>query len=145
MYLDKNGGEVWRKYIEGISQKSQERLVSARFISDGTYILAGTSAETLGKEQWKIIKIGNNELSNLIEKEDLKVYPNPVSEYCYVEIGINFGKAKIQIYDMGGKLLYLTETKNKVTKIPTKGLPQGTYIISLTTENRRLNTKIIKQ
>lgn len=144
LYLDSKGNEVWRKYVEGASKKQQERLVSARFISDGAYVVAGTSAEALGKEQWKIVKLGDKELNNLIEKQEVRVYPNPVSEYCYVEIGVDFREAEIQIYDMSGKLVQSLKTRNSVTKIPTKALPQGTYIINLVTENKTLNTKIVK-
>ena len=61
-----------------------ERLSSAEFNSDGSYVLAGTSAKEVGNENWKILKIGGEELEKLIEKENLKVYPNPVADYCYV-------------------------------------------------------------
>lgn len=98
----------------------------------------------MGKEQWKIVKLGDKELNDLIEKQEVRVYPNPVSEYCYVEIGVDFREAEIQIYDMSGKLVQSLKTRNSVTKIPTKALPQGTYIINLVTENKTLNTKIVK-
>ena len=58
LYVDPNGEEVWRKHIEGESRKKEERLITAQMLGDGTYILAGTSAKELGKENWKIVKLG---------------------------------------------------------------------------------------
>ncbi len=144
-YVDSKGEEVWRKYVEGKEKQNEERLVAATINRDGSYILAGTSAEELGKENWKIVKLADKQVEQLIEKQDLKIYPNPVEEYCYVEIGVEFKEATITVYDMTGKLAYQTKTKNTVTKINTRNLPQGTYIVTANTENKKLNAKIVKK
>lgn len=145
IYLDDKGKEIWRKHVEGKSKKAEERLVSANLNTDGTYILAGTSAEELGKENWKIVKLGDKQVEQLIEKQDIKIYPNPVEDYCYVEIGIEFKEARIGIYDMSGRQLQEQRTKNAVTKLNTQTLPQGVYIITAVTESQKLNAKIIKR
>ncbi len=145
LYVDNKGEEVWRKYVEGKEKQNEERLVAATINRDGSYILAGTSAEELGKENWKIVKLADKQVEQLIEKQDLKIYPNPVEEYCYVEIGVEFKEATITVYDMTGKLAYQTKTKNTVTKINTRNLPQGTYIVTANTENKKLNAKIVKK
>ena len=145
LYVDNQGEEVWRKYVEGKEKKQEERLVDAKLNRDGSYLLAGTSAEELGKENWKIVKLGDKQLEQLIEKQDMRIYPNPVSDYCYVEIGIEFKEATINVYDMTGKLAYQTKTKNSVTKINTARLPQGSYIVSVNTENKSITNKIVKK
>jgi hypothetical protein len=145
MHLDSKGEEVWRKHIEGKDKKKQERLVDARLSGDSSYVLAGTSAEELGKENWKIVKLADKQIEQLIEKQDLRIYPNPVEDYCYVEIGFDFDQATIQIYDMSGKLVQQLKTPNKITKLNTSSLPQGVYIITANTENQKLNTKIVKK
>ncbi|PWN58842.1 secretion protein, partial [Chryseobacterium oncorhynchi] len=89
LYLDGNGNEQWRKHIKGESRKREERLSDLRLNKDGSIILAGTSAEELGKENWKIVKLGDKQVNDLIEKYDIKIYPNPVSDYAYVEIGFD--------------------------------------------------------
>lgn len=144
LYLNDKGEEIWRKYVKSKFNKNQERLVSVMLNTDGTYILAGTSTEELGKENWKIVKLRDKEINQLIEKQNLKVYPNPVSDYCYVEIGKNFREAEIYIYDMGGRLIQSIKTKNPITKLNTKNLVQGMYIISAKIENQKFNTKIVK-
>jgi len=146
LYLDQNGNEQWRKHVKGESSKREERLSDIKLNRDGSIILAGTSAEELGKENWKIIKLGDKQIDQLIEKQDIKIYPNPVSDYAYVEIGFNFKEAEIVMYDMGGRQLQSIKTKNKVTKLNTQPLIQGAYLVSVKTEaGKTASGKLIKK
>lgn len=150
LYLDGKGEEVWRKYVKGESRKKKERLMDLKMGRDGSIILAGTSAEELGKENWKIVRLADKQIEQLIEKQDIKIYPNPVSDYCYVEIGFEFKEAEILLYDMGGRQLESFKTRNQVTKINTQKLVQGAYLVvtkaTLTDgkETKTANTKLIK-
>jgi hypothetical protein len=146
LYLNQDGNEQWRKYIKGESRKREERLSDLKLNRDGSIILAGTSAEELGKENWKIVKLGDKQLDQLIEKQDIKIYPNPVSDYAYVEIGFDFKETDIMLYDMGGRQLQSLKTKNKVTKINTQNLIQGAYLITIKTDNNKTaSAKLIKK
>ncbi|MDQ0781246.1 T9SS type A sorting domain-containing protein [Chryseobacterium sp. W4I1] len=146
LYLNQDGNEQWRKYVKGESRKREERLSDIKLNRDGSIILAGTSAEELGKENWKIVKLGDKQLDQLIEKQDVKIYPNPVSDYAYVEIGFDFKEADIMLYDMGGRQLQSLKTKNKVTKINTQNLIQGAYLVMIKTDNNKTaSAKLIKK
>ena len=146
LYLDQNGNEQWRKHVKGESRKREERLSDIKLNRDGSIILAGTSAEELGKENWKIVKLGDKQIDQLIEKQDIKIYPNPVSDYAYVEIGFDFKEADIILYDMGGRQLQSLKTKNKVTKINTQALVQGAYLVTIKTDNNKTaSAKLIKK
>ncbi|MDN5478040.1 MAG: T9SS type A sorting domain-containing protein [Chryseobacterium sp.] len=146
LYLDADGNEQWRKHVKGESRKREERLSDIKLNRDGSIILAGTSAEELGKENWKIVKLGDKQLDQLIEKQDIKIYPNPVSEYTYVEIGYDFKEADIVLYDMGGRQLQSLKTKNKVTKINIQNLIQGAYLVTIKTDNdKTASAKLIKK
>lgn len=146
LYLDSKGDEVWRKHVEGKSKQRQERLVDAKLQNDGSFILAGTSAPELGEENWKIVKLGDKDLDDLIEKRDIMVYPNPVGDFCYVEIGFEFkGEAEIILVDMAGRQVQKFKTVNKVMKINTAGLPQGVYVVGAVAGNRNANVKIVKK
>ncbi|WP_042722602.1 T9SS type A sorting domain-containing protein [Flavobacterium sp. B17] len=146
LYLDQNGNEQWRKHVKGESRKREERLSDIKLNRDGSIVLAGTSAEELGEENWKIVKLGDKQIDQLIEKQDIKIYPNPVSDYAYVEIGFDFNEADIVLYDMGGRQLQSLKTKNKVTKINTQNLIQGAYLIVIKTNtNKTANAKLIKK
>ncbi|MFS4469833.1 T9SS type A sorting domain-containing protein [Chryseobacterium sp. T20] len=146
LYLDHNGNEQWRKHVKGESKKKEERLFDLKLNRDGSIILAGTSAEELGKENWKIVKLGDKQVDQLIEKYDIKIYPNPVSDYAYVEIGFDFKEADILLYDMSGRQLQIVKTKNRVTKINTQTLVQGAYLVTIKTDtNKTANAKLIKK
>ncbi|SEH40004.1 T9SS type A sorting domain-containing protein [Chryseobacterium culicis] len=146
LYLDQNGNEQWRKHVKGESRKREERLSDIKLNRDGSIVLAGTSAEELGKENWKIVKLGDRQVDQLIEKYDIKIYPNPVSDYAYVEIGFDFKDADILLYDMSGRQLQNLKTKNKVTKINTQALVQGAYLVTIKTDtNKTANAKLIKK
>ncbi|WP_126651487.1 T9SS type A sorting domain-containing protein [Chryseobacterium aureum] len=146
LYLDQEGSEQWRKHVKGESRKKEERLSDLKLNRDGSIILAGTSAEELGKENWKIVKLGDKQVDQLIEKYDIKIYPNPVSDYAYVEIGFDFKDADILLYDMSGRQLQSLKTKNRVTKINTQALVQGAYLVTIKTDtNKTANAKLIKK
>ncbi|WP_126650264.1 T9SS type A sorting domain-containing protein [Chryseobacterium aureum] len=146
LYLDQNGNEQWRKHVKGESRQKEERLSDLKLNRDGSIVLAGTSAEELGKENWKIVKLGDKQVDQLIEKYDIKIYPNPVSDYAYVEIGFDFKDADILLYDMSGRQLQSIKTKNKVTKINTQALIQGAYLVTIKTDNNKTaNAKLIKK
>ena len=146
IYLDQNGNEQWRKHVKGESRKKEERLSDLKLNRDGSIVLAGTSTEELGKENWKIVKLGDKQVDQLIEKQDIKIYPNPVSDYAYVEIGFDFKNAEILLYDMSGRQLQNLTTKNKVTKINTQALIQGAYLVTIKTDtNKTANAKLIKK
>ncbi|WPO92692.1 T9SS type A sorting domain-containing protein [Chryseobacterium sp. HR92] len=146
LYLDQNGNEQWRKHVKGESRQKEERLSDLKLNRDGSIVLAGTSAEELGKENWKIVKLGDKQVDQLIEKYDIKIYPNPVSDYAYVEIGFDFKDADILLYDMSGRQLQSIKTKNRVTKINTQALVQGAYLMTIKTDNNKTaNAKLIKK
>ena len=146
LYLDPNGNEQWRKHVKGESRKKEERLSDIKLNRDGSIILAGTSAEELGRENWKIVKLGDSQVDQLIEKRDIKIYPNPVSDYAYVEIGFDFKEVDITIYDMGGRQLQNIKAKNRITKINTQPFVQGAYLVSVKTDNgKSASAKLIKK
>ncbi|MDG4654662.1 T9SS type A sorting domain-containing protein [Chryseobacterium arthrosphaerae] len=146
VYINIDGKEQWRKHVTGESRKREERLSDIKMNKDGSIILAGTSTEELGKENWKIIKLGDKQIDQLIEKKDIKIYPNPVSDYAYVEIGFDFKEAEILVYDMSGRQLQNLKTKNNVTKINTQALIQGAYLVTIKTDNNKTaSAKLIKK
>ncbi|SIT28309.1 T9SS type A sorting domain-containing protein [Chryseobacterium gambrini] len=150
LYLDQNGNEQWRKHVKGESRKREERLSDIKLNRDGSIILAGTSAEELGKENWKIVKLGDRQVDQLIEKQDIRIYPNPVTDYVYVELGFEglregAFEAEIAVYDMGGRKLETVKTKNKITKINTQPLIQGAYLVVVKTNDKTANAKLIKK
>ena len=122
--------------------------MDAKLQNDGSYIVAGTSAKELGGEDWKIVKLGGKMLETLVEKQDIRIYPNPAEDYCYVEIGLPMQyneEAEITLHDMSGRLVHIMKTKNRVTRVDTRNLPQGVYVVNVKTQTKIVNSKIVKK
>lgn len=146
LYIDQLGNEQWRKYITGESRQKEERLAAVALGRDGSIVLAGTSAQELGMENWKIIKLGVGQVSDLLPQYDIKIYPNPVSDFAYIDIGFTFKTAEVKIYDMSGRELQNIITPNKVTKLNTQSLIQGIYLVTVKADNNKTaNAKLIKK
>ncbi|RXM40448.1 secretion protein [Chryseobacterium sp. CH21] len=146
LYTDQHGNESWRKYIKGESRQKEERLSDLKLNKDGSIVLAGTSAQELGMENWKIIKLGDKQVSDLLPQYDIKIYPNPVSDFAYIDIGFTFKTAEVKIYDMSGRELQNIITSNKVTKLNTQSLIQGIYLVTVKADNNKTaNAKLIKK
>ena len=88
--------------------------------------------------------IGYNPL-NINEKADnfiIKIYPNPASDYIYIE---NIKeKARIEIYNMSG-IIQLTADANGDSNINIRNLPDGLYLIKIQTDSNIAIKKLLKQ
>lgn len=62
-----------------------------------------------------------------IEKDNIKIYPNPTADFIYVKLN---SKSKIEgaeIYDLSGKLVF--KTKMESDQLDLRQLQQGVYMI----------------
>ena len=80
------------------------------------------------------------------ELQKLKLYPNPVSNYLFIEYDIIFIKeAKLQIYNSIGAIVYtkILVEKQDNFKISVSDYKNGLYFCSLQIDGKPLNTKKI--
>lgn len=98
----------------------------------------------------------NNSISNQIQEDStslnfydiqqLKLYPNPASDYLFIEYDVIVVKeAKLQIYNSIGAVVYtknLEERKDNI-KIPVSEYKNGLYFCSLKIDGKLLKTKKI--
>lgn len=77
-----------------------------------------------------------NQLLNTIS-----IYPNPVKDILYIQSNIKV--LKFEIYDISGRKLSSNSVSND--KIDLSDLKTGNYILKLYTENRTINSKIVKE
>ena len=74
----------------------------------------------------------------------VKVFPNPTTETIFISHPIS-NSFKVFISDLTGKVLLKKEV-GKQEPINIESYPTGTYLINVTTEDKKINTyKIIKQ
>lgn len=62
-----------------------------------------------------------------IEKDNIKIYPNPTADFIYVKLN---SKSKIEgaeIYDLSGKLVFKTKLESE--QLDLRQLQQGVYMI----------------
>ena len=78
-----------------------------------------------------------------LEKEYLKVYPNPVANEVFVEYKESIDY--IQIYDANGKLIKDLQPKISSTKIDLSTVPSGFYFMKILVNNRYEIMKLSKK
>lgn len=88
---------------------------------------------------WFWIKIDDVQVITLVDVEKteeipLKLYPNPASDYLYIN---EF--ADVQVFNIHGKLV---DTYSNVNKIDVKHLSSGIYIFKLKTDKKSFSTYI---
>lgn len=83
----------------------------------------------------------NNDDINLLN--NFLIYPNPTNEFLFISNSSNLTIEKITLTDITGKLIL--EEKFSLSKIDMKNFQNGIYILSLKSENKFFNYKIIKQ
>ena len=74
--------------------------------------------------------------------DKLIIYPNPASNEFYLNLSEK--NAQVSIYDLNGGL-YLTKQVSGNEYINVSKLPQGVYMVKITTEKRTMITKLIKK
>lgn len=65
-------------------------------------------------------------------KEELTLYPNPVSDFATVQIPANYNQGQIEIWDLSGKLLHVTSfSGNAATQIDMREFSNGLYTVRI--------------
>lgn len=73
-----------------------------------------------------------------VSKDDIIIYPNPVKDFLNIQIDNTI--KKVEIFSMTGKLLKTTINN----KIAVSNLPEGNYIVVITTDKDIISEKFIK-
>lgn len=85
-----------------------------------------------------LLNIDDNNLTN-----NFSIYPNPTNEFLFISNSSNLTIQKITLTDITGKLIL--EEKYSLSKINMQSFQNGIYILSLISENKVYNYKIVKQ
>jgi hypothetical protein len=77
---------------------------------------------------------------------ELSTYPNPVIDHLYLSVD-NFQDEilKYQLYNIQGTLIQSAQLVDNITSIKMEDMPESTYILKVTTNNKPIKTfKIVK-
>lgn len=77
-----------------------------------------------------------------IELTDLKIFPNPCTDYIVINCPQN---SHISVFDIFGRKIVETKAKSNQTLIQTNYFNSGCYIIYVTNKNGNLSSKFIKK
>ncbi len=148
--LTNNGDTIWANaYYSNINSDSEFRDVYPT--PDGGFIACGAVypqlPDTGNKDVW-VVKVDSLgcEVSNCIvgiyetlNKELIKVYPNPFSSDINIEFSEPIVRCRIEMYDMKGIKLkeIFFETENKY-KLKTDELPIGLFLLNIYNNNKRV-------
>ncbi len=142
--LNATGGLQWETSIGG-STVDESR--SVKQTQDGGYIVVGHSLSSNGdvggnngsNDVW-LVKLNENLSLDEINKREIYVYPNPVSDI------LNFSEevSNIKITELSGKMVTHISTKGR--SVDVRKLPKGVYFITATTKSGETVTdKIVKE
>ena len=92
-------------------------------------ISSGSTVLTQGFHQSKLTVTAINELS--ISDFELKVYPNPTSEFVVISANNMEEKSSYSLFDLSGKLLENKIISASETRINLKNYARGTYLLKL--------------
>ncbi|HET6992619.1 MAG TPA: T9SS type A sorting domain-containing protein, partial [Bacteroidia bacterium] len=84
-------------------------------------------------------------LSNGIINSDVEVFPNPFSNSVTVATDNPQAKADLKIYNLLGEEVYSSVITNQKTEIDLQSLQSGIYFIRITSGDRTITKKIVKQ
>jgi len=110
-----------------------------------TTISDGTNTLTQGFHQSKLIVTAIDEL--LVSDLELKVYPNPTSEFVIISSNKLYDKSSYSLFNLSGKLLENKIISASETRVNLKNYASGTYLLKLQYKpNQSLQTfKIVKK
>jgi hypothetical protein len=101
--------------------------ITALLIND-KYIFAGTNGRGIFRA--KLSDFGITDVKENTTKQVIIIYPNPASDFLYINSSNIIGK-EISIYDILGNKLMLVKTESTETRLNVESLPRGVYLIRI--------------
>ena len=77
-----------------------------------------------------------------MDNEPVRVFPNPVEDYLYLQISDHNSNFSCELYDMQGRRLMRHENK---ASLNVSDLPSGTYILQINTDKGTQFQKVVKK
>ncbi len=114
---------------------------SGAWQSDFTPILSFTTSSALRME------FDDEQLDSQNSNLEMKIYPNPVSDYFYVEIAGFEKPERIEFFNLNGQLVKAVESVASDGKllVPTEGIFTGVYLVKFTSGFITRSTRIVIQ
>ena len=139
-------GSIWETIGNPIlGENIEDRFGSSTAISgNGVRFIGGSklnSEQALESGHVRVYEISNLSASNFIATSALQVYPNPTSQFVFLDDPeMIFTKA--HVYDLAGRFLGIERIKEN--KIDLQNYPIGVLMLQVEHKNTVYSTKIVK-
>ena len=141
--------KVWTSYYDEFDNTYRfEAGTSGRFLyqDENGNIITAAVEDTDARSKWQVLptsqvlSLSNEELL----ETSFRVYPNPVKDNFTLQFQ-NINSAKVEIYNMLGKIVYKNTTKNGIIEVKSgHNLSSGIYFIKALADNKKVyQTKLI--
>jgi endoglucanase Acf2 len=104
---------------------------------------AGERNNSANKDTYIIGSCKNISVDEFGSGMQLNYYPNPVTEYLYLELGAE--KSSVQVYNNTGQQLAELETEDDLFRYNMSHLPTGLYLIRVIQEGKVAVLKVLKE
>ncbi len=142
LYLTTDMGINWNRLDFGDLKESP--VMTIEFL--GEYVFVGTMSQ--GIYRAKLSDLVSDVKDNSFNTADIDFYPNPASDYIYVDIPDDFAPVKsIEIYDQVGRLLKTVSYDSLITNsisINVDNLAPSIYFLKIQTNDSYFFKKFIK-
>ena len=120
---------VWQKRY--LRDGSAYGAFTSSATTDGGFIVTGTryNFNVDNRLDIFVLKIDADGMVGIEEDNtvvEIEVYPNPGKDVLNIRTGLK--NARVEVYDMNGRVVYWQEITENVTSINTEGWPEGTYV-----------------
>jgi PKD repeat protein len=143
--LSENGNSyVWNFGDNDIvPTTSEEESPVFEYTQPGQYTVTLTVTNECGSDELTlIIDVATSKTS--FGTQHISLFPNPVSNELFINIGKN-ESSLIRIITIGGETIYETNSNTNICKISTENLPSGIYFAAIQTNSGLSYIRFIKQ
>ena len=137
VYMSNDSGLSWEVFDAGLPNASI--VMDIKIALEDNSIWIATHGNGIYKRSLEDLSVGTESLSQI---ETLNIYPNPVIDIINIKNVFNSESAKYEVIDHLGRHLLQGQVLNNQIKVSS--LPQGNYVIRISTTNKLYTGKFVK-
>jgi uncharacterized delta-60 repeat protein len=145
-------GSLDNSFAPGSGIQSYVRATAIQ--SDGNILAAGDFLSYNGTGRNRIVRIsntisggsGSTGVSKSSFASEIKLFPNPSEDYFHIELGSIYDKISVEVSDVMGRPVYSAEyQQQRSVDLNLIKVPNGIYIISLSSKDARTILRVVKE
>jgi len=138
-----NKGDIITGFYE-TTRSYNEHTVNDTFANVDPVYVFNVGKAALGALQHfavaSTVTLATDDVQTKNSLESIRIYPNPARDVLNIELPKNHNSFKVEINDMNGRLILNAENEKKIN---TSGLTNGTYMVTVKSNQNSITKKII--